>query len=687
MLASPAGLPKSRRNGMRWKYFIPSVVITALIVVFNILFLDMVLKSSIISAGEMIFGAKVEVSSVKTKFKNLSIDINGLKAADKNDVFKNIFDIGDIRFSVRFAPLLSMKLIINEMSVEGVKWGTKRETSGALPPAKQAKYVKQQKKENSNSFFSKLTDKLTEKGKSEITQLPAMGNVKSVQDQFKDFSLDKTVSAEDLQSIRELDAMQKGFGDKCASYQEQINGIDTAAKAKEASFEISDLSNIKISSPKDAEALKSKLDALNKTKDDLQKSLDQINGLKARAEADFGTDKDIAAKINDLKDKDIKALSDKYKIQSFSTGGIAKSIFGPVWMARVEKAIYYVQVVRKYMPPKKKNSNTTTVQRENGTDVRFSKQDNPPDFLISKVTLTGTTGGDGKEGVPLDFTGEINDITSDQSLLGRPTKFDVNGVQAVKTLKINGVFDHRSEEDALDTFSFVYSGLTAKEMNLPQSEYLPAFDKGEGKVNGVFTLKGDNINASIDIELTGIKLPESDKNDETKSMVASLWAGVDSISVTAKLTGTLEKIDMSVTSNIDKTLSDRLAKLYGEKIAEVQNKIRSEVDRLTNDKKAEVMSQYNSKKNELAQMFSGKQKEAQDKIDGLKKMQDSKQNEAKNLADNARKQAQIAADAEKQKLQDQADAEKKNAEDDAKKKAEDEIQKKAQEQLKGLFGK
>ena len=109
---------------MRWKYFIPTVVITALIVVFNIFFLDYLLKTSIISAGEMIFGARVEVSSVKTRFKNLSIDIKGLKAANKSDVFKNLFEIDDIRFSVRPAPLLSMKLIINEMAVDGVKWGT-----------------------------------------------------------------------------------------------------------------------------------------------------------------------------------------------------------------------------------------------------------------------------------------------------------------------------------------------------------------------------------------------------------------------------------------------------------------------------------------------------------------------------------------------------------------------------------
>lgn len=210
---------------MRWKYFIPTVVITILIVLFSTFFLDMTLKSAIIAGGEMAFGAKVEVSNLKTTFKNLSIDIKGLKAANKDNVFTNLFEIDDIRFAVSPKPLLSMKLIVNEMSVDGVKWGTKRETSGALPPKKLAKYEKQQKKENKDSFFSKLTSKLQEKTKSSIAPLPALSEVKKAQDQLKDLN-PAAISKDDLQSIKELDAMQQGYNDKFAKYQQQLKSID-----------------------------------------------------------------------------------------------------------------------------------------------------------------------------------------------------------------------------------------------------------------------------------------------------------------------------------------------------------------------------------------------------------------------------------------------------------------------------
>ena len=121
---------------MRWKYFIPAAVITALIIIFNIVFLDMLLKTALVSTGEAIFKAKVEVGSLKTKFSNLSVKITDLRIADKSDPWKNAFEVGGINFALRPAPLLSKKFIIENMSVEGVKWGTKRETSGALPPKK-----------------------------------------------------------------------------------------------------------------------------------------------------------------------------------------------------------------------------------------------------------------------------------------------------------------------------------------------------------------------------------------------------------------------------------------------------------------------------------------------------------------------------------------------------------------------
>ena len=73
---------------IRWSFLLTTIIIIALIAIFNILFFDKILKKVIIAAGQTAVGAKVEIDYLKTSFKNCSVTINGFRAADKNNYFK-----------------------------------------------------------------------------------------------------------------------------------------------------------------------------------------------------------------------------------------------------------------------------------------------------------------------------------------------------------------------------------------------------------------------------------------------------------------------------------------------------------------------------------------------------------------------------------------------------------------------
>ncbi|MFN3966148.1 MAG: hypothetical protein ACK4JE_00400, partial [Endomicrobiia bacterium] len=113
---------------IRWKAVIPLLVFIAGTTIFCVFFLDTIIKNTFISIGESIFSAKVEIAKLKTKFKNMSIEIKGIQVADKSDPWKNLFEIDSVKFGIQPIPLLSKKVIIDEMSVEGIKWSTKRKT-------------------------------------------------------------------------------------------------------------------------------------------------------------------------------------------------------------------------------------------------------------------------------------------------------------------------------------------------------------------------------------------------------------------------------------------------------------------------------------------------------------------------------------------------------------------------------
>jgi uncharacterized protein (TIGR03545 family) len=678
---------------MRWKYFIPTIVITAAIIIFNLLFLDMLLKMALVSGGEAVFKARVEVGSLKTKFSNLSINITELKIASSSDPWKNMFEVGRVNFGLKPVPLLSKKFIIENLSVEGVKWGTKRDTSGALPPRKLEKLIAKEKKADKNSLTSKLMDGITAKAKSEFKALPPAGELKSAQEQMKGINFDKAVNVNDLESVKAMDAMKSEMNAKFAQYDADIKNLNTDEKVTLANNALNDIKSIKISGVQDIEPAKKKLDQLSASTGELQKAVSDIQALKTKLDGDMGAEKDMLAKINELKDKDYKALADKYKIPSFDFGNISQALFGPVWIGRVNSAIYYMHLARKYMPPRKKTDTKVVSQRMKGRDVYFPKHDNPPAFLVQQALLTGTSGGPGKEGVPMDFKGQITDITSDPAMLGRPTVGVLNGAQGKQALNLKAVLDH-TKEIPEDSVAIDYSGLDIKSFGLPSSDYMPAWDKGQAKVVGVIKLNGDAVDASINTVMSGLNYtaPKSVGGDEMQKALTDMWAGINTIEVKVALSGTMDNLKMSVSSSIDKVLSDRMKKITGEKLAEYQAKLRAQIDNLTNGKKNEVMGQYTAKKDEYQKQLTAKQAELQSKSDEIKKQIADKQKAATGQVDaeknKAADAAKAAADAEKAKAQAAVDAEKAKAQaaaDAEKKKQEEELKKQAQDKLKDMF--
>lgn len=641
---------------MRWKFIIPAGIIFALIAAFNILFLDAIIKNVMISGGEMALGAKVEISKVKTNFRNFSIIISGLNAADKSDPWKNIFEVDSMRFSLEPVPLLSKKFIIDEMSVQGIRWGTKRTSSGALPPKKIAKLEKISTKDDKDSLTAKLLGSIEKKAKSEVSQLPPVETIKSAENEYKNVSVEKMVSATDLKSIAEMDTMKSDIAGKYSQYDAKLKDFKIEDSINRVNQAIDVVSKIKISSVQDVEPAKKQLESLNASKQELEKTISDLKSFQSQFSSDFGTEANLLNKINELRKSDYDKIASNLKLPSFSFGNIAQQIFGPVWIGRVNGVMHYIHLARKYMPPRKKEQKKVTKTRMKGTDVSFPLENVPPDFLIRKIVISGSTGRAGKDGASMDFNGTVTDITSDPALLGRPTKMEITGSGKSQKLVLNGIFDH-SRGIPVDYLTIILSGIPSKDLNIPDSDYLPSFENSTAQATAKFALLGDNIDSQVDMNFRGVsvKLNKDIQADEMKKTIANLWAGVESVVVSARLSGTFEKLNVSVTSNVDKILSEKLKKLYGAKIAEIQNKLKAEIDRLTQGKQKEVMSQFNTNKEAIQKQFASKENEAKQKIEDAKSAVTKKQNE----------------------MTAQSEAEKK--------KAEEELKQKAGDKLKELF--
>lgn len=649
---------------MRWKFVIPALILVLLVAAFNIFFFDRILKHFIVAGGQKIFAAKVEVARVKTRFSNLSIDISGVQVADRNDPFKNLFEFGSVRFALKPLPLLSKKVVIEEMALEGVRWGTRRTTSGALPPAKVAKIDRENEKESKNTATDKLLAALKQKATVEFSALPSVQSIANAQKDLGSISLDKVAGMAGLSAPREIEAMQAGLQQKYAGYQTQIQGLNVNDTVNRAATAIADVQKIRIDTPQDIANAQQRIQALNQSKDELQKMLDTAKSLQSSLSTDLGQQADIVKKIDDLKNKDIQNVQSKLKLPSLSMGNVSNALFGPLWVSRVDRFVYYAQTVRKYMPPRKKDDTKIVKKRMRGTIVSFPSPSMPPDFLIQRIALSGSTGGPGKDGTPLDFKGTVENITSDPVLLGRPILANIDGSQGTRRLTLKGTFDH-TREVAVDGVHLELTGLDAKDLSLPSSDFLPSFEKGVGAVSSDFTLSGGTLDSGLQLALSNIQANPALQNQsaEVQSLLSGLWTGINAFSVKATMNGTPENLNMTVTSDIDKILGERLSKLYGEKLNEVQTRIRAEIDRQTNDAKNKLLAEYGSQKDALQKQLNAKQNELQAQINAAQEQVKQKENE----------------------IRGQADREKQKAQDELKRKAQEELKNRVGGQFDNLF--
>jgi uncharacterized protein (TIGR03545 family) len=454
-----------------------------------------------------------------------------------------------------------------------------------------------------------------------------------------------------------METLRTDLDRKYREYEAAVGSLNFEPKVAAARAAVQETAALKLESVADVAAAREKIARLNETRLDLERSIATVQDVRTRFSTDLGEQRGLLDRINQLRDADVQAVSAALKLPSLSWTAAAQALFGPVWIARVDKTMNIVHLVRKYMPPRKKQDTVVEFQRARGKDIAFPREQTLPSFLVKHIQISGTTGGRGKNVAAIDFSGAAYDITSDQALLGRPTKFAVTGTQGQIVIGMDGVFNHTAEIPD-DTIAFTLTGVPAADLRLPDSAYLPSFDRARMNARGIFRVTGDQIDCSIDVAVDGVaySTAPAQQNAEVQQLVAALWKGISTIELTGTLAGPADALHLAIHSNLDTIMADRLKSLFGSKVQELTARVRAEIDARTDEKKQELLADFARRKDALLKEYTERQKELETVLASVTSGITDKQNE-------------INRQAEQEK-----------------KKAENAVKQQAEEKLKGLFG-
>lgn len=571
---------------MRKSYIVPRVILLALVWAFFFFAFDPLLKWGMIKGIEKGARAKAEIASLHTTFLHPSIRITGLAVADSKEEYRNAVEFSELAFSAEGAPLLEKKVVVDNASLTGLRFGTARKTSGKLA------FVKEEP--------SPLVDAITAESKGFAMERAADVKAGAVAD-YK-------VSPDNLESVKLAKQLEEDYNRDYKTISDRMNpkkyqdGLD----ALKARYEKAKAEGNVVKQAKDyADIAK-----------DVKKLTADFNKDKADAEAALAKAKDSFKAVDEARKKDVSNVMSKLKLPSLDTQSIARMLAGPVIAEKTAQGMKWMTMAKKYMPDSSKGVLKNEAPR--GREVHFPKEKSYPTFLVRRLALSGELGAED----PLDYNGVIEGLTTQPKVYGRPTTASVKGAKGARRLELKASLDATGEEIRTDS-KLLYTGMPVKELKLGSpSSFMVDITGATGSFEGALKTAGEQLDGKASVRLTGASFkPKADniKAAPLRSAVEASFAGLSSALIETEITGTFKSPKLAINTDLAKALSNAFTGAMGAEVKKAQEEAQKKIDEALKPYRAKLDGLAASKQAEL----DGKLKDAQDKLgaggDGLLK--------------------------------------------------------------------
>ncbi len=503
---------------MRWSYLIPRVVIVVIAWAFFAFLFDPLLRMGLVTAGQSATAAKVDVNSVQTVLYPPEMTINNVQVANQKKPGINLFQFDQFKFRMRGDALLHRRFIIEEGSITGLRFGTDRGDSGLLDG------VPIDETNDAENGFGAYADQAKQLGKEWLNDVLARTKLQTSLDQFE--------------SIRLAKLKEKEWKVRLADYQQRVKNLELKIK------------QIEQSTKKPKGNFLEKMEHYRVASLDVQKVLDESNKIRAEfpllsqiAQKDF--DELEAARLRDQ--EKIKQKVNLFKIDSKELTDI---LLGPELANRLEQATEWFQ----WGKEKQAGMKQPQAERGRGIDVFFPLKDDPPQFLIKKLLLSGEMQMGGEL---LPFRGVVQGITTDSQKYGKPIVVDLDA-NGKSHFRLHSEIDNRTKTP-IHKIQLVYVVPQLEETQLGDAKKFGlAISAGHTEWTANITLTGDQLSGHVTMVQSPVAViakTDAQMSKQISEMMEEAVSGIENIEATLNLGGTLQKPKWDLKSNLGDQIS------------------------------------------------------------------------------------------------------------------------------------
>jgi uncharacterized protein (TIGR03545 family) len=550
----------------RWKAIGPLLVLFLLLVFVAWVFAEPVARQTAEEASSELLGTEVDVGKLDLIPRHASVDLRALQVADPFVLTRNLIEADEIRLKLNPAALAEKKLVIERLTLRGMRFGTTRKKPARPPSGKGfAPQVYRSVQQWSEQFKVPLLS---------LTPI----------DTIRQLALDPT----QLTTIREArsllartDSTRKGLEQGF----QQLNIGPTIDSARSLAQKLA------ASDPKQLG-----LDGTRQAIQSAQQTLKQIGDAKKRIEsleqnartAMQSLGQGVQA-LDQARQKDFVFAKSLLKLPTFSAPEIGGALFGKVSIDRFKQAAYWAELAQQYMPPGLLPRPTPGPKRLRaaGETIEFPKAKEFPRFLLQEGQLDFSIGGTSP--VQGAYTATVQGLTSTPALYGRPAMITATrraAASAIASIDLGAVINHLTAHTH-DSAHARLQGIKLPSFDLPG---IPLrVDPGIGSTSLTFSMRNAGAQLSGRWAIGSNKvswLADSTGRqlNEIERLVVRVVSGLNDLQVVAELSGSLASPKFSVSSNLDKAIAQRLEAVLGQEIAKAEKMVRAKVDSLVADK-------------------------------------------------------------------------------------------------------